>query len=46
MRRVLKALCRKDENVGDISTLEDNTAVKAVQDAFTELERTVRENKG
>ena len=44
MRRVLKAIAG-NENVGDISTLEDSAAVKAVQDAFTELERTVRENK-
>ena len=37
--------CRR-RGGGDISTLEDSTAVKDVQDAFTELERTVRENKG
>ena len=45
MRRVLKAIA-SNENVGDISTLEDSAAVMDVQNAFTELERTVRENKG
>ena len=44
MRRVLKAIA-SNEKIGDVSTLEDGTAVKDVQDAFTELERTVRENK-
>jgi len=44
MRRVLKAIA-SNEKIGDISTLEDSTAVKDVQDAFTELERIVRENK-
>ena len=45
MRRVLKAIA-SNENIGDISTLEDSAAVMDVQNAFTELERTVRENKG
>jgi acetyl-CoA synthetase len=45
MRRVLKAIA-SNEKIGDVSTLEDGAAVKDVQDAFTELERTVRENKG
>ena len=44
MRRVLKAIASK-EKIGDISTLEDGTAVKDVQNAFTEIERTVRENQ-
>jgi len=44
MRRVLKAIA-SNEKIGDVSTLEDGAAVKDVQDAFTELERTVRENK-
>ena len=44
MRRVLKAIA-SNEKIGDVSTLEDSAAVKDVQDAFTELERTVRENK-
>jgi len=44
MRRVLKAIA-SNEKIGDVSTLEDGTAVKDVQDAFTELERIVRENK-
>ena len=45
MRRVLKAIA-SNEKIGDVSTLEDGAAVKDVQDAFTEFERTVRENKG
>jgi acetyl-CoA synthetase len=44
MRRVLKAIA-SNENIGDVSTLEDGTAVKDVQHAFTELERTVKEYK-
>jgi len=44
MRRVLKAIA-SNEKIGDVSTLEDGAAVKDVQDAFTELERTVGENK-
>ena len=44
MRRVLKAIAG-NENVGDISTLEDSAAVKDVQDAFTELQGAVRKNK-
>ena len=44
MRRVLKAIAG-NENVGDVSTLEDSAAVKVVQDAFTELQGAVRKNK-
>mgnify|MGYP003714105171 FL=1 len=44
MRRVLKAIA-SNEKIGDVSTLEDGTAVKDVQDAFTELQSAVRKNK-
>ena len=44
MRRVLKSIA-SNEKIGDISTLEDSTAVKDVQDAFTDLKRAVKENK-
>jgi acetyl-CoA synthetase len=44
MRRVLKAIAC-NENVGDVSTLEDGAAVKDVQDAFTEFECAVKKNK-
>ena len=44
MRRVLKAIAG-NENVGDVSTLEDTAAVKDVQDAFTELQGAVKKNK-
>ncbi len=44
MRRVLKAIA-SNEKVGDISTLEDGAAVKDVQDAFAELQRSVKNNK-
>ena len=43
MRRVLKAIAG-NENVGDVSTLEDSAAVKDVQDVFTELQGLVRKN--
>jgi len=44
MRRVLKAIA-SNENVGDVSTLEDSAAVMDVQNAFTELQNTIRKNK-
>jgi acetyl-CoA synthetase len=44
MRRVLKSIA-SNEKIGDISTLDDSTAVKDVQDAFTDLKRAVKENK-
>ena len=44
MRRVLKAIAG-NENVGDVSTLEDSAAVKDVQDAFIELQGAVKKNK-
>jgi len=44
MRRVLKAIA-SNENVGDISTLEDSAAVMDVQNAFTELQNSIRKNK-
>ena len=44
IRRVLKAIA-SNEKIGDVSTLEDGAAVKDVQDAFIEFERTVRKNK-
>ena len=44
MRRVLKAIAN-NEKVGDVSTLEDGAAVKDVQDAFAELQRSIKENK-
>ncbi len=44
MRRVLKAIA-SNEKVGDVSTLEDSAAVKDVQDAFVELQRSIKKNK-
>ena len=44
MRRVLRAIAA-NEKVGDVSTLEDSSSVKDVQDAFTELQSTVRKTK-
>ena len=44
MRRVLKAIA-ENENVGDVSTLEDSAAVKDVQDAFTDLQNVIRKTK-
>ena len=38
MRRVLKSIA-SNEKIGDVSTLEDSAAVKDVQDAFTDLEK-------
>ena len=44
MRRVLKSIA-ENENVGDVSTLEDSAAVKDVQDAFTDLQNVIRKTK-
>ena len=43
MRRVLKAIA-SNEKVGDVSTLEDGTAVKDVQDTFAELQKSIKNN--
>jgi len=44
MRRLLKAIA-SGENIGDVSTLEDGTAVNEVQSAFEELKKSIDENK-
>ena len=44
MRRVLKAIA-SNEKVGDVSTLEDGTAVKDVQDTFAELQKSIKNNE-
>lgn len=42
MRRLLKAIANND-TIGDISTLEDGTAVTEVQTAFQELQNSIKE---
>ena len=42
MRRLLKAIAN-NEKIGDISTLEDGAAVTEVQNAFNELQKTIKE---
>jgi len=44
MRRVLKAIAG-NKKVGDVSTLEDGTVVKDVQDTFAELQKSIKNNK-
>ena len=44
MRRLLKSIANNDK-IGDISTLEDGTAVKEVQTAFDDLQKAVKKNK-
>ena len=44
MRRLLKSIASNDE-IGDISTLEDGSAVEEVQTAFDELQKVVKKNK-
>jgi acetyl-CoA synthetase len=44
MRRLLKSIANND-NIGDISTLEDGTAVQEVQTAFDDLQKVVKKNK-
>lgn len=43
MRRLLKAVA-KNENIGDVSTLEDEAAVGEVQEAFNELQKSVQKH--
>ncbi len=44
MRRLLKSIA-KNEKIGDISTLEDGTAVSEVQSAFNELKKSTKNTK-
>jgi len=44
MRRLLKSIA-SGKNIGDISTLEDGTAVSEVQSAFAELKKSIDQNK-
>ena len=44
MRRLLKAIANNDI-IGDVSTLEDGTAVSEVQMVFQELQKSVKEKK-
>ena len=42
MRRLLKSIAN-NEKIGDISTLEDGAAVTEVQNAFTEIQKSIKE---
>jgi len=42
MRRLLKAIAN-NEQIGDVSTLEDGTAVTEVQSVFKELQKSIKE---
>jgi acetyl-CoA synthetase len=42
MRRLLKAIAN-NEKIGDVSTLEDGTAVTEVQSVFDELQKSIKE---
>ena len=44
MRRLLKSIANNDK-IGDVSTLEDGSAVEEVQIAFDELQKVVKKNK-
>jgi acetyl-CoA synthetase len=44
MRRLLKAIA-KNEKIGDVSTLEDGTAVSEIQSAFQELQKSIQNQK-
>lgn len=44
MRRLLKAIAM-NEKIGDISTLEDGSAVSEIQAAFEELKHSIQQNK-
>ena len=42
MRRLLKSIAN-NEKIGDVSTLEDGTAVTEVQSVFAELQKSIKE---
>ena len=42
MRRLLKAIAN-NEKIGDVSTLEDSTAVTEVQSVFDEIQKSIKE---
>ena len=44
MRRLLKAIA-KNEKIGDVSTLEDGTAVSEIQSTFQELQKNIQNQK-
>ena len=43
MRRLLKAIAN-NEKIGDVSTLEDSTAVTEVQSVFDKIQKSIKEN--
>ncbi len=43
MRRLLKAIASKEE-IGDVSTLEDGTAVSDIKTAFDDLQKSIQNN--
>jgi acetyl-CoA synthetase len=43
MRRLLKAI-GNNEQIGDVSTLEDGAAVTEVKQVFDELQKSIKEN--
>ncbi len=45
MRRLLKAIAN-NEKIGDVSTLEDGAAVTEVQNAFDDIQKSIKKNTG
>ena len=43
MRRLLKTIANNEE-IGDVSTLDDGAAVTEVQKAFNELQNSINDN--
>ena len=43
MRRLLKAI-GNNEKIGDVSTLEDGSAVAEVQNVFNDIQKSIKEN--
>ena len=37
MRRLLKSIANKEDSIGDLTTLEDNTSVDEVKHVFNQL---------
>ena len=43
MRRLLKSIANKEDSIGDLTTLEDNTSVEEVKQVFNKLKKEIVE---
>ena len=43
MRRLLKSIANREDSIGDLTTLEDNTSVEEVKQVFNKLKSEITE---